>query len=503
MAALGAGCPASVSWLSRRLKPSLRYARCLYVVAAASNAKAPLVTWTQARPPRSGAPPVMPVLPAAPKVTGSLSCFECARYRRRYLATSRNLLNDSERSFVFATPPPPSTSSSNLSPPTAKQEIPDRKDETLPLPPTETAKTEPASKNDQAPKPVSSPRQTQNLPSLPSFVESRRSALHARFSRFMDDLQARFVSASQALSDLTGYTAIEHIKAHNAQLENDLATAQAELRVARRTYQAVNERRAATQREVTTLLARKDSWAPPDLERFTVLYRQDHELETSAQRSVEQLKEAEADEQRLSAALTSGILKRYHEEQVWSDRIRRQSTWGTWGLMGINVVLFIILQVVAEPWRRRRLLRGIAEAESDVLEDVRKELADVRAVLATVATAEDATADTAQPPETALLSDADLPTELASVEQPPVDATAVEHTLPAPPLRLQLFSLRWPTSFSDVFALGPNPVHWKAWFEDISSERTVNVRMRDVSIVALKSAIAGAALVGGLVFVFR
>ncbi|CAK7265034.1 sensitivity to high expression protein she9 [Sporothrix epigloea] len=310
----------------------------------------------------------------------------------------------------------------------------------------------------------------------------------------MDDLQTRFVSASQALSDLTGYTAIEHIKAHNAQLESDLATAQTELRIARRTYQAVNERRAATQREVTTLLARKDSWAPPDLERFTVLYRQDHELETSAQRSVEQLKEAEADEQRLSAALTSGILKRYHEEQVWSDRIRRQSTWGTWGLMGINVVLFIILQVVAEPWRRRRLMRGIAEAESGVLEDVRKELADVRAALATVATTDNAMADSVLPPE---------PMPIASAEEPPANVAAIVHSLPAPPLRLQLFSLTWPTSWREAFAFGPDPVRWRTWLRYISSERTVTVRMRDVSIVALESAVAGAVIAGSLVFAFR
>jgi sensitive to high expression protein 9, mitochondrial len=347
--------------------------------------------------------------------------------------------------------------------------------------------------------------------SLPSFVESRRSALNARFSRFMDDLQARFVSASQTLSELTGYTAIEHIKARNAQLENDLATAQADLRVARRAYQAVNERRATTQREVTTLLARKDSWSPPDLERFTVLYRQDHELETSAQRAVEQLKEAEADEARLSAAVTSGILKRYHEEQVWSDRIRRQSTWGTWGLMGLNVVLFIILQVVAEPWRRRRLMRGIAEAESGVLEDVRKELADVRAALATVSSlgaagaeneaAEEIAATPSEAPKVPAPVNADVAVKLPPVEQPAL--TAAVDTLPSPPLRLQLFTLSWPTSWHDVLAFGPDPARWKAWAQDIVSERTVNVRMRDVSIVALQGAIAGAAFAGGIVLALR
>lgn len=315
----------------------------------------------------------------------------------------------------------------------------------------------------------------------------------------MDDLQGRFVLASQALSDLTGYTAIEQIKAQNSQLESDLDAAQAELRVARREYQAVNERRATTQRELTTLLARKDGWTPSDVERFTALYRQDHELETGAQRSIERLKEAEADEVRLSAALTSGILKRYHEEQVWSDRIRRQSTWGTWGLMAVNVLLFIVLQFFAEPWRRSRLVRGIAEAETGVLDDVRKELADVRTALESV------TGKSVSP--TAV--DARAIDKVAVQGGMPLETTPPEasrtvpslgslSTLPTPTLRLPFLSATWPWSWGEVKAFGSDPGRWKSWAKDLYSERTVNIRMRDVSLLALQSAAAGAAIAGGL-----
>ncbi|ERT03234.1 hypothetical protein HMPREF1624_01540 [Sporothrix schenckii ATCC 58251] len=440
-------------------------------------------------------------------------CPRCDHPAGRWYSSSSDKppKDDTLPSIIHAPPPPESPlPASSQPPPLPNTDAPSAPKSDEPQPHAETAETDKVKMEGasatakQPPAAANSKSETaaddsSSSSSLPSFVESRRSALNARFSRFMDDLQARFVSASQTLSDLTGYTAIEHIKANNARLETDLATAQADLRVARRAYQAVNERRAATQREVTTLLARKDSWAPPDLERFTVLYRQDHELETSAQRAVEQLKEAEADESRLSAALTSGILKRYHEEQVWSDRIRRQSTWGTWGLMGLNVILFIILQVVAEPWRRRRLMRGIAEAESGVLEDLRKELADVRAALATVS---GAAASTTGPADIPLASDADAAAvDLSLAEQPTLTSTA--DALPSPPLRLQLFTLSWPTSWHDVVAFGPDPVRWKAWAQDIASERTVNVRMRDVSIVALQSAIAGAVFVGGLVLAFR
>jgi sensitive to high expression protein 9 len=89
----------------------------------------------------------------------------------------------------------------------------------------------------------------------------------------MDNLQSRSVNATQAINDLTGYTSIEAIKARNTQLETEHATAQQRLHAARHSYKSLTSHRAATQREVTTLLARKDTWNPADLERFTTLYR--------------------------------------------------------------------------------------------------------------------------------------------------------------------------------------------------------------------------------------
>ena len=58
---------------------------------------------------------------------------------------------------------------------------------------------------------------------------------------------------------------------------------------------------------------------------------------------------------------------RYHEEQIWSDKIRRASTWGTFALMGVNVVLFIVVQIGLEPWRRKRLVRGFEEKVKEVV----------------------------------------------------------------------------------------------------------------------------------------
>ena len=116
------------------------------------------------------------------------------------------------------------------------------------------------------------------------------------------------------------------------------------------------------------LLQRKHAWTPNDLERFTELYRSDHtneQLETAAQANLTAVeKQVEEAGQRLSAS----ILARYHEEQIWSDKIRRMSTWGTWGLMGMNILLFLVFQIGVEPWRRKRLVKGFEDKVMEALE---------------------------------------------------------------------------------------------------------------------------------------
>ncbi|KAH8911184.1 hypothetical protein BR93DRAFT_923903 [Coniochaeta sp. PMI_546] len=328
-------------------------------------------------------------------------------------------------------------------------------------------------------------------PDLPSAHESARSQLQARFSNFMDTLQTRFVTASQTLNDLTGYSAIESIKRANERLESELAAAQARLRDARQNYKTLNNHRASTQREVTTLLARKDTWSPADLERFTTLYRSDHELEAKVAAASAELTEAESEESRLGAALNAGILRRYHEEQVWSDRIRRQSTWGTWGLMGVNVLLFIGLQFVAEPWKRQRLVKGFTEAESGVWEDVRREVGEVKGLLLEVKGDKSADANVAESAAVGGIVEGTAGRLPATAEiAVTVGATEVPPLLPEEPGR----DWKW---WKEVIL---NPNKWRSLVQDLYSERRIDLRMRDASILALEGAATGAAVAAGVLF---
>lgn len=121
------------------------------------------------------------------------------------------------------------------------------------------------------------------------------------------------------------------------------------------------QERLKLQREVNELLQRKHLWTPSDLERFTSLYRHDHINEQEEQKAYADLIECESKLDELQAQLIHFMLRRYHEEQIWSDKIRRMSTWGTWSLIGFNIMLFLIIQLGLEPRKRNKLMNDLKQ----------------------------------------------------------------------------------------------------------------------------------------------
>lgn len=151
--------------------------------------------------------------------------------------------------------------------------------------------------------------------------------------------------------------------------ENHLRECREAVKAAKVAYADAINKRSASQREVNELLQRKHAWATADLERFTELYRSDHANEQEEVAAQERLTKAEKETEEAQDRLSTSILARYHEEQIWSDKIRRASTWGTWGLMGFNVLLFIVVQLGLEPWKRKRLVGGFEEKVREVIQE--------------------------------------------------------------------------------------------------------------------------------------
>jgi sensitive to high expression protein 9 len=68
--------------------------------------------------------------------------------------------------------------------------------------------------------------------------------------------------------------------------------------------------------------------------------------------------------------LTKAILERYHEEQVWSDKIRNVSTWANLVGLAVNLVVFIGAIAIVEPWKRKRLVARLEERIAGMMENV-------------------------------------------------------------------------------------------------------------------------------------
>lgn len=141
-------------------------------------------------------------------------------------------------------------------------------------------------------------------------------------------------------------------------------------------------RRSNSQREVNELLQRKHTWTDADVGRFTVLVREDHSYEQAEARAKEGVKVADGDVERELKELLRSILSRYHEEQIWSDKIRSASTYGSMAALALNLLVFIMATLIVEPWKRRRLahtfekrVEDLSEETKDVLEKEIRDLA--------------------------------------------------------------------------------------------------------------------------------
>lgn len=204
---------------------------------------------------------------------------------------------------------------------------------------------------------------------LPSERERKRRQWAKKLELYIDSLQETIFTATRALNDVTGYSAIQKLRESIEILEKDLEKVKENARVTKDAYSNAIANRLHTQKEVNELLQRQHSWSPTDLERFTKLYKDDHENAMNEKRAKEEMETADAREEETQNKLSKAILTRYHEEQIWSDKIRRTSTWGTFGLMGLNILLFLVFQLALEPWKRRRLVGNFEQKVQQVLEE--------------------------------------------------------------------------------------------------------------------------------------
>jgi sensitive to high expression protein 9 len=248
------------------------------------------------------------------------------------------------------------------------------------------------------------------------------------------------------------------------------------------------------------------------------LIRSEHLNDQAIRLAKESVVDAEAALEEARTQLEKRERAQYHEEQIWSDTIRRNSTWVTFGLMGVNIFLLLLSLAILEPWRRRRMVTEIksalaanikvaAEARSPVVAASSKEQ-DIALIEEEI----DRVTDTDATPIEPALSVVAEPV----VEEVPIAVIDAPVSETAPPEILE--PVAEPTPQVEVpvpIPTRPAPKHKEPVFlydksdpwqdkvsaiaQDIVSERVISMRRVDYTAAILQGAAVGAVIMAAIV----
>ncbi|KAI8979101.1 Mdm33 family-domain-containing protein [Mycotypha africana] len=171
----------------------------------------------------------------------------------------------------------------------------------------------------------------------------------------VNDSKEALRKASSMLNELTGYNEIDTMKKRVNHQATVFEATRDQVQEAKLAYEAAIETRSSTQRGINELLQRKHLWTGDDVTKFTELYRLEHAHSQAEAAAKEKYQASEKQMDREYMELARSIMERYHEEQLWSDKIRSVSTYGTWALMVVNLLLFVAVQTIFEPRKRQKL----------------------------------------------------------------------------------------------------------------------------------------------------
>jgi sensitive to high expression protein 9 len=263
------------------------------------------------------------------------------------------------------------------------------------------------------------------------------------------------------------------------------------------------------------------------------LIRSEHINDQAIRVAKESVVSAEAALEEARTQLEKRERAQYHEEQIWSDTIRRNSTWVTFVLMGVNIFLLLLSLAILEPWRRRRMVREIKDVlatQRPAIEAAPNSLAptvapshdvqDISAIeeeIDRVAEADDAEAKSATPTISTISEE--LSTSKTEESPPVADSTGRPETLEsvidplngvatpgAVPLTPAVSESLPQASREKTENAPPLPKTWQdkaaALAEEVVSHRVISMRRIDYTTAILQGAAAGALITAAIIGLF-
>lgn len=339
-------------------------------------------------------------------------------------------------------------------------------------------------------------------------------------SHMMDNLLTKATAASQQINTYTGtdFSGIEALRTEIVAQEKQVKLRHAAVNTQKDRHMEAHVKQASSQKEIVSLLERKSSWSPSDLERYMTLVRSEHLDEQAVQKAKEDLAEAERDLEDARAMLEKLERKQYHEEQIWSDTIRRNSTWVTIGLMGVNIFLLLAQIIFFEPYRRKKMVREVKAALDE------RSIVGPGLVQATTVPEVVAQTDAVEQPEEVPAVPAEVVETEAEVEpvilvEEPADTKAPVEAVPEAVVETPVIVDEAVLNGNVIPSEPPTESIWKqleqakSWEQrleiskaailDLFSDRDVQLKQVDITTIALQSAASGIATVGLLFLLLR
>jgi She9 / Mdm33 family len=93
-----------------------------------------------------------------------------------------------------------------------------------------------------------------------------------------------------------------------------------------------------------SLLMRREEWKAEDAQAFVAITAEEVTARQALLSAQEALKQAENFSMQCQHAYMDMMRQRYHEEQLWQEKWRLLGTYGTWSLIGINTLAFVLGQ---------------------------------------------------------------------------------------------------------------------------------------------------------------
>ncbi|KAL3894148.1 MAG: hypothetical protein SGCHY_005443 [Lobulomycetales sp.] len=173
---------------------------------------------------------------------------------------------------------------------------------------------------------------------------------------------------ASALWHSHSFTGLDHV----ARLKNAVGASESALsgyrskaKSAKQTYESLVAAHASTSTQLSTLLSRKSVWNASDASAFTRLFHSEQDLAAKVALARVDVQDAEHAFDASLQHFLEAMRERYAGEQIWGDKLRAASTYWTWGLVGLNLVVFLVVQLGIEPARRRAFARSVVDGLVD------------------------------------------------------------------------------------------------------------------------------------------